>query len=174
MVLEFSKSILKVIFTSFGGGLLSITAFEREFVETGKIPLDKFNQYVTIGNILPGPVYFYMSSLMGLHFYGVKGCIIGLCLTTFPLGIITLFIYIFLDVVNFDFKIILYCVLPIIIINFLSYFKKLVHLDIKLPIKIIVFLVTMILIVFVKMDVALMLVLYILLLVLIDRIGVKL
>jgi chromate transporter len=65
---------LKIGLTGFGGPLAAIGLFQTEIVEKHKwLTPEKFNQYLTVAKLLPGPVATQMAMILGRERGGIVG-----------------------------------------------------------------------------------------------------
>lgn len=127
-----------------------ISHFEKEFVESKSITMTELSQYAAIGNILPGPMSFYVSGLIGYKLLHFKGLLAGISTCVFPIMLLSIIVFNLLNYVSFNFDLIIIAVLPIIINNIYGYIKKMIKQQLSSKIKYSLFIISLLLLIIIK------------------------
>ncbi len=137
--LEYSLTILKINYFVLGGATLTTPFYYHYFVTPGIIPEEDINNYLTMANILPGAMSFYMSAYTGLYLYGRIGMILSLSVLIMPITLISIFIFSILNLIPFDLQLLIYISLPIMIIACADYLTKVFKSELDIKPKIVIF-----------------------------------
>ncbi len=146
--ITFLKKILIINIIGYGGAPLTISYYKEDFVNTNIITNEELNQYVALGNVLPGALSFYLCGYIGNKLFGKKGLTLGVLTCVIPIMLITLVVYNLLKVTKIDFSFLIIVVLPIIIINTIKYLLSLYKAKIDNILKYSMFLISLILLFF--------------------------
>lgn len=168
---QFLWTIIKINYVVLGGASLTTPFYYKYFVDTNIIDEENINHYLTMGNILPGAMSFYMSGYIGMHLFGLVGAILGLCALIIPITLIAILTLQFISYLPFDINILLYISLPIMIIACLDYIMKIFKSDLGLSVKIILFALTFFVITFTFIGTISFLLIYIIVIFIISRKG---
>lgn len=131
--------VIKINYVVFGGASLTTPFYYKYYVDTGIIPETDINNYLTMANILPGAMSFYMTAYTGLFFFGFKGVLIGLTTLLLPIMIITLLVFEFLNYIPFDINLLIYVSLPIMIIASIDFLNKVFKSELDMKFKLSIF-----------------------------------
>lgn len=117
-------TIIKINYVVLGGASLTTPFYYKYFVDTNIIPEQEINHYLTMGNILPGAMSFYMSAYTGLYLFGYIGAILSLAVLIIPITIIAIITLEFASYLPFDLNLLIYVSLPIMIIACIEFLMK--------------------------------------------------
>ncbi len=151
-LLEYIYKILTINLIGFGGAPLTVGYYQSFFVDTKAITVEELNQYVALGNVLPGAMSFYVSGLIGYRLFNKKGLIIGVSLCVIPILLITILFYKIILLTGIDFHFLIFLVLPLIIINTFKYLKNLISLNISIVTKTVIFLIALFMLMVLKVS----------------------
>lgn len=134
-LLEYLFTVIKINYLVLGGASLTTPFYFTYFVETGLIPEQEINHYLTMSNILPGAMSIYMTAYTGLYLHGKKGMYLALAVLFIPITLISILIFEFINYLPFDINTLIYVSLPIMIVASIDYVISILKSELKPQIK---------------------------------------
>jgi len=162
--------MLKVTFLTFGGGPMSVALYSKEFVNDGYLEQSKLNQFVIMGNVLPGASIIFISGYIGYELRGKVAMLLSILMVSFPIAFLAIFFYYILDSYGVNFYYINLIVMPVLVIITFDYIEKIIANKMKNKYKVGVIASTIFGVFVIGLDLFSFLIIFIIIILIIDKI----